>query len=310
MSKSSHLSMAVVFAGLVALGVLPAPGWTQVVPPARPVNAAYNGTVNFDFGTADVNDIGGGLNQGSATGIATVTPGLVTSVSGSALDPAGSTGSYLAARTSATASLYYYFSAYGPGVGVSVPLLISATAGANANAVTGATADGGGLVVWASNEKVVGELITGVACNGPVCTANTATPGVPAGDVSVGAHGINIENAPFTTTSLAKNAGPSYASYAEIQAEGNVDDGTGVFSAFADPVIEIDPTWLATHPGYYLVFSANVNAPAGTGTGPGSGTGPGTGTSGVPEPGTLLLALLGIAGIVLWPRRRVAAAAA
>jgi hypothetical protein len=296
--------MVTVFAGLVALGVLPAPGWTQIVPTADPTNAAYGGTVNFDFGTADVNNTGGGLNQGSATGIATVTPGLLTSASGSALDPASSQGSLLAAKTSANASLYYYFTAYGPSAGVSVPLLISATAGANANAVTGATASGAGVVSWAANGKVVGELITGVTCDGPSCTANTATPGVPAGDVSDG-KGISIENVPFTTTSLAQNSTtPSYASFAEIEAGGTVNEGTGTFSAFADPVIEIDPTWLATHPGYYLVFSSNVTPPAGT------GTGPGTGTTGVPEPGTLLLALMGIAGVMLWPRRRVASAAA
>jgi hypothetical protein len=304
MSKSSRSSMVAAFASLVALGVLPALGWTQIAPPARPANAAYGGTVNFDFGTADVNNIGGGLDQGSATGIATVSPDLITSASGSALDPASSQGSLLAAKTSANASLYYYFTAYGPSAGVSVPLLISGTAGADAAAVTGAVASSAGLISWAANGKVVGELITQVTCIGVSCTANTATPGVPAGDESFG-KGISIENVPFTTTSLANNSTtPSYASYAEIEAGGTINDGTGSFSAFADPVIEIDPTWLATHPGYYLVFSSNVTPPAGT------GTGPGTGTSTVPEPGTLLLALMGIAGVMLRPRRRVAPAAA
>jgi len=303
-SKSSHSSMVTVFAGLVALSALPALGWTQIVPTADPVNTAYGGPVNFDFGTAQVSNGGGGPDEGTAVGIATVTPDLVTSVSGSAVDPASSQGSRLAAHTSATATLYYYFTVYGPSAGVSVPLLISATAGASANGVTGSTADGAGVVSWAANGKVVGQLNTGVTCVGASCTANTSTLGVPAGDEIAG-KGISIENVPFTTTSLAANSTtPSYASYAEIEAGGTLNDGSGSFSAFADPVIEIDPGWLATHPGYYLVFSSNVTAPAGT------GTGPGTGSRGVPEPGTLLLALMGIAGVMLWPRRRVASAAA
>ena len=301
MSKSPYASMITVSAAVLALGVLPTLGWTQIVPSADPVNTAYGGPVNLDFGTAQVSNSGGGPNEGTAVGIATVNPGLLTSVSGSASDPAASQGSFLAARTSATASLYYYFTAYGPSAGVSVPLLISATAGASANAVAGSTADGSGVVSWAANGKVVGQLVTGVNCVGASCAANTSTIGVPAGDETSG-KGISIENVPFTATSLAKNSTtPSYASYAEISAGGVVNDGSGTFSAFADPVIEIDPVWLATHPGYYLVFSSNVNPPGTSGTGPGTGTG----TTAVPEPGTLPLALMGIAGILLWSRRRV-----
>ena len=87
-----------------------------------------------------------------------------------------------------------------------------------------------------------------------------------------------------------------------ISAAGTAYYGSGTFSASADPVIEIDPSWLALNPGYYLVFSPNVTPPTGTGTG--------TGTGSVPEPDTLLLGLLGLAGIALSARRRSAAAAA
>ena len=33
---------------------------------------------------------------------------------------------------------------------------------------------------------------------------------------------------------------------------------TGSVSAGVDPVVSIDPTWLANNPGYSLVFSANI----------------------------------------------------
>ena len=66
-------------------------------------------------------------------------------------------------------------------------------------------------------------------------------------------------------------------------------------SALADPYIQIDPTFLSTHPGFSVVVSDGVaNSPAGGGGG-------GGGTSTVPEPATVwslgfgLLALVGVA---------------
>jgi hypothetical protein len=66
--------------------------------------------------------------------------------------------------------------------------------------------------------------------------------------------------------------------YVHLVASGSVLlDGS--FSALADPIITIDPTWLAANPGFSLAFSSDVI----------------NGGSGVPEPATWVLMLGGFA---------------
>jgi hypothetical protein len=63
--------------------------------------------------------------------------------------------------------------------------------------------------------------------------------------------------------------------------------GSGSGSATADPVISIDPTWLATHPGYSLEFR------------------PGITNGATPEPSTLLLLGSGLLTLGYGVRRRL-----
>jgi hypothetical protein len=71
------------------------------------------------------------------------------------------------------------------------------------------------------------------------------------------------------------------------QSGGNFS-GPGSWSATVDPMVEIDPTFLADNPGYSLIIDANP-----------------PGTSSAPEPGSLLLlgtGMISLAGVV---RRRM-----
>jgi len=72
---------------------------------------------------------------------------------------------------------------------------------------------------------------------------------------------------------------------AEGEADGAVGNTAGQFSAQIDPMLEIDPTWLAENPGYSLVFSSNYLP--------------------VPLPAPVWLMLSGLAGLDLMGRRRI-----
>lgn len=78
------------------------------------------------------------------------------------------------------------------------------------------------------------------------------------------------------------------------QAGGVLTFGAGSYSAYADPLITIDPGFLAQNPGYSLVFSPNL-------------------LSSVPEPSAWALMLVGFGGLGAAMRssrrRRVAAGA-
>ena len=72
----------------------------------------------------------------------------------------------------------------------------------------------------------------------------------------------------------------------EIQVSAGASDSTGAAQAFADPLLEIDPTFLANNPGYSLVFSPGLISPS------------------TPEPAYWLLLASGLAGATVLRRRR------
>jgi hypothetical protein len=74
----------------------------------------------------------------------------------------------------------------------------------------------------------------------------------------------------------------------------------GSASALVDPYIRIDPTFLADHPGYSLVFSSNItNGP--TNTPPPDNNPPPT--TSIPEPATAWLFACGLFGLIAARRR-------
>ena len=74
-------------------------------------------------------------------------------------------------------------------------------------------------------------------------------------------------------------------------------DDEGNISASVDPIFEINPAFLAAHPGYSLEFSAGIASP------PVSST--------IPEPSTWAMLIVGFAGLGFggWRRGRARAAA-
>jgi|HubBroStandDraft_1064217.scaffolds.fasta_scaffold02261_2 MYXO-CTERM domain-containing protein len=295
MSKLSS-PVGAAFVALLAPGLLSTAAWAQYVPSAVPQYFVEGGTDVFAFGHATGNTTGVGGGYGSAASTAAVSAGLSASASGQSIVPSLDTGNYYDAQASAGAQLDYYFAAVGPSANVSVPVTITALVGATAAGVS--TVSGDAYVVWYLNGVQQGKVNVGTGCNSGTCSSNDYVDGVPANDEIATSQGLLIKDAPFTTTSVAETSTTlNDGSAIEIRAAGTAYYGSGTFSASADPVIEIDPTWLALNPGYHLVFSPNVTPPTGTGTGTGS----------VPEPDTLLLGLLGLAGIALSPRRRSAA---
>jgi PEP-CTERM motif len=87
-------------------------------------------------------------------------------------------------------------------------------------------------------------------------------------------------------TALADVAGMVTLSASAGGGANDVEGGAG--TASADPLIEIDPTYLLNHPGLTLEFSAGV----------------GNGVAPVPLPSSLALLCSGLAAIVGWRRHQ------
>jgi hypothetical protein len=159
----------------------------------------------------------------------------------------------------AAVSVTYYYEVIGPAK--PVPLTITGSVSASA---------GGLATAYAS--------IIGTDFSGVVACSCAAAPGAATLDQS------------FSVTPGAVSAVTLFAA----GQEGGNDTGPGVgsYSASADPMITIDPAFLAQNPGYSLVFSPNLA---------------------VPEPATWALMLIGVGGLgaaMRGSRRSLTAAAA
>jgi hypothetical protein len=126
--------------------------------------------------------------------------------------------------------------------------------------------------------------ITGTISAGPCATGYTSTTcssSFSAPFLYDSANGFSV----FSSSASCVTGVSCNTNDVTVGVEGSTDTA-GQFNAQVDPTFEIDPTWLATHPGYSLVFGANVSA--------------------VPIPASVWLMLSALGGLGLVMRGRAA----
>lgn len=176
--------------------------------------------------------------------------------------------------------IQYYYEVVGPAGSVSVPMLISGNV----------TAD---IISGTAREAAV-SFITYSAINGNSLVYNSPYPN-PAPAFSFSACQSNITNycsgSGYTDRSSGSLNDTPFSVYSNQQqtiymgASSSIDTyNAGSVTASVDPMVSIDPTWLAENPGYSLVFSANIST--------------------VPLPGAFWLLCSGLFGLAAGARRR------
>ena len=162
--------------------------------------------------------------------------------------------------TQADSYVEYYFTVVGSGSAPSALLSVNYSLSVNqiASAGDAYATHVAGDSVSAQAELTVGSVGINLLCNGTNCSGGNAGPN------SAWQQG----NASFYVT-------PNVANEVYIYASAYVE-GNGYASAMVDPVITIDPTFLANNPGYSLAFDQGV------------------GNTAAPEPSTWVLMTLGL----------------
>jgi hypothetical protein len=212
----------------------------------------------------DVNGVGAsdfGTYAGSGSTItltSTPNPRITSDTTG--LGPDDTANEYFA-----EAYIDYYVGITGGQYGDLVPLLVSGSLSSSASAP-----DGG--------DVSYGQASLSITFDGG---NYGASENVFCGNVSRGEDCSN----PSWSGTLSALAGVGYNNVVAISAM-TVVESSGIAHAFADPYITIDPTFLASHPGYALVLTEGNTASA------------------TPEPSTLLLAFGCLLGLFIARRKR------
>lgn len=218
-------------------------------------------------------------SYGCITGTATTTPDLVAQVtgtftgfaSGAEAGPLGTDNNPLATEVQGSAGIQYYFEVIGPS-NQFVPLTITGSLSSSSVA--------GDINAYAntSAEILYRYVDSGGTEDGFLVTCSTlAVGGCGPTSASLIDSFSHLTNTIGTVSLLvsATTAGVVSSSY----------------SVMADPIIRIDPAFLANNPGYSLVFSSNISVPS---------------PPSVPEPSTILLLGVGFVGLVAWRRTQAA----
>ncbi|HTW75840.1 MAG TPA: VPLPA-CTERM sorting domain-containing protein [Steroidobacteraceae bacterium] len=218
----------VAFAALIAATVsAEAPAAT--IPSASVEVTAEGGTPILTFGT--VNGSGcNGLTGGCESSTASAASNLDVSTSGSnsGPNPANAAGS---------ADITAFYEIVGPAGNIPVTLYISGSASTSAS---GPDTEALAYIMYSS-----GALYT---CSS---AGSIAGPTGPCG---------SEPNSGSLDSVLITNAYTNELFDLSVQVSGSTSGGPGgSFSALVDPVLTLDSTWLADHPGYSLEFSSNVS---------------------------------------------------
>jgi len=214
---------------------------------------------------------------GSETSIATTSANLSVST-GSMYTGPDNNASTLDGTGEAT--IYYYYQVVSPPdatPGATVPMTISANLTTAASGFNSSADTAINLGYQYNPEEFIGSIGATTSCSASTCTSQSDVLG------ALGKLGtLTLVNLPFSVFA-------DTPAYVELLSESGTAYGSGMASATVDPVIAIDPTWLAENPGYTLEISSNV-----------------TQTPPVPLPASAWLMLSALGGLALIGRRRIA----
>lgn len=189
----------------------------------------------------------------TATGVSASVNG--TTAANSVVSGPGMTGN---------AGVTYYFEVLGPS-SIQVPLLVSGSVSATTSAGTGFASQASAAMGIGGGPSIVACSSSGSLLNS--CGSTPASASLNLASFSETAN--SIVQVGLTAVGVTSGGPPA---------------GMASFSAFADPTISIDPTFLAGHPGYSVVFSAGISP--------------------TPEPSSVALMIVGLGAIGLCARRR------
>ena len=197
------------------------------VPAAEIEVAAAGGTTIEKVGTVSGDDCNGSLGCESTTSRAAANMNVSTSGSTTGSNPANASG---------LAQITVFYEITGPAKGTIVPLVISGSASTSAKGP-----DAEGLAYIEYND---GELYT---CSSTI----------------VGPCGTESSSGSLDAVVFTNNfSGGQYD--LQVIASGSSTLGTGKFSARISGVtLAIEPSWLASNPGYKLKFSAGIHMSSG-----------------------------------------------
>jgi hypothetical protein len=235
MAKRQWVRVAAVFAALVPIALSATAVEAQV-----PLANGGVGVINTPetVSNSGLDDFGGfpsaltgtacisGLDGGCETSSGSVTPGLMVSASGS------TTGGVDTAVAGSQSQMTYYYEVNGPSYQAELDFsgVVTTTAG-GANA-TGDAGIGGS---YAPN-------LEACSSSGPALCPSGEKSSASASGVAYYVPTGSVEDLVLT-------------------AYGGSSEGAGIYSASADPMITLDPTFLADNPGetFTLVFSSDIN---------------------------------------------------